>query len=377
MSIKSNYFKLNKDDFDKYLDDLKRSSNSIHLLDEKFFFNQSVDISNMLITLNKKIVELDFIINSLTEFSKKQIIQSFMIDEIESTNKIENIFSTRHDIFKIINDISKSKEKKVISIANAYKHLLGNEKIHIKSCQDIRNIYDIVLKGAIEKEDLPDGIYFRHGIVYATNGIKNVHTGIIGEENVNRLMNEFINFYNSNNDIYGRMILCHFMFEYIHPFYDGNGRLGRFLFSSGLFLETKSYFAFTISISLLHEKDKYYKAFKEANDRYEFGCLNTYVEAILEILINQVDILIKKLCLEKNKLNSLKYDFKMTKSEEKILKLISEASLFSCFGVSNGEIIKETNVSKRTLISTLNKLKKENLLVDTKIGKYDYHKVNI
>ena len=201
MSIKSNYFKLNKDDFDKYLDDLKRSSNSIHLLDEKFFFNQSVDISNMLITLNKKIVELDFIINSLTEFSKKQIIQSFMIDEIESTNKIENIFSTRHDIFKIINDISKSKEKKVISIANAYKHLLGNEKIHIKSCQDIRNIYDIVLKGAIEKEDLPDGIYFRHGIFYATNGIKNVHTGIIGEENVNRLMNEFINFYNSNIDI--------------------------------------------------------------------------------------------------------------------------------------------------------------------------------
>lgn len=235
MSIKSNYFKLNKDDFDKYLDDLKRSSNSIHLLDEKFFFNQSVDISNMLITLNKKIVELDFIINSLTEFSKKQIIQSFMIDEIESTNKIENIFSTRHDIFKIINDISTSKEKKVISIANAYKHLLGNENIDIKSCQDIRNIYDIVLKGAIEKEDLPDGIYFRHGIVYVTNGIKNVYTGIIGEENVNRLMNEFINFYNSNNDIYVRMILCHFMFEYIHPFYDGNGRLGRFLFSSGLF----------------------------------------------------------------------------------------------------------------------------------------------
>ena len=222
---------------------------------------------------------------------------------------------------------------------------------------------------------MPDGIYFRHGPVYVTNGIKTVHTGIIGEENVNRLMNEFINFYNSNNDIYVRMILCHFMFEYIHPFYDGNGRLGRFLFSSGLFLKTKNYFAFTISISLLHEKNKYYKAFNEANDRYEFGCLNSYVKTILEILINQVNILIKKLYLEKNKLNSLKYDFKMTKSEEKILKLISEASLFSCFGVSNEEIIKETNVSKRTLISTLNKLKKENLLVDTKIGKFDYHKV--
>lgn len=63
----------------------------------------------MLLVLNKKILELDFIINSFTNFLKKQIIQSFIIDEIESTNKIENIFSTKHDIFKIINEVSMSK----------------------------------------------------------------------------------------------------------------------------------------------------------------------------------------------------------------------------------------------------------------------------
>lgn len=130
MSVKSNFFKLNKTDFDKYLNDLKNSNNSIHLLEDKFFFNQTVEISNMVISLNKKIMELDFIINSFTEFSKKQIIQSFIIDEIESTNKIENIFSTKHDIFKIINEASKYKENKIISIANAYQYLL-EKKEHI------------------------------------------------------------------------------------------------------------------------------------------------------------------------------------------------------------------------------------------------------
>ena len=82
----------------------------------------------MVISLNKKILGLDFIINSFTEFSKKQIIQSFIIDEIESTNKIENIFSTKYDIFKIISEASKSKEKKIISIANAYQYLLEKKE---------------------------------------------------------------------------------------------------------------------------------------------------------------------------------------------------------------------------------------------------------
>ena len=149
------------------------------------------------------------------------------------------------------------------------------------------------------------------------------------------------------------------------------------MFSNGLFKETKNYFSFTISASLLHEKNKYYKAFKEANDKYEFGCLNTYVETILKILINQTDMLIKKLYLKKNQLSTFKNNFKMTKSENKIFKLISEASIFSYFGVSNEEIIKETQVSKRTLISALNKFKENNILVDTKIGKFDYHKFNI
>lgn len=54
MSVKSNFFKLNKTDFDKYLNDLKTSNNSIHLLEDKFFFNQTVEISNMVISLNKK-----------------------------------------------------------------------------------------------------------------------------------------------------------------------------------------------------------------------------------------------------------------------------------------------------------------------------------
>ena len=75
------------------------------------------------IELNKKVAEFNFIIETFTDFSKKQILQSFLIDEIESTNKIENIISTKHDIFSIINNVSTSNDE-IIKDTGVSKRIL-------------------------------------------------------------------------------------------------------------------------------------------------------------------------------------------------------------------------------------------------------------
>ncbi len=377
MNIKSNYFKMSKEEFNNYLHNLKNSNNTIHLLNDKFFYVPTNETINLVLKLNIKINKLDLLINYFLDFTKNQIIQSFLIDEIESTNKIESIFSTRHDIFSIISNVSASNDKKIISISNSYKELLESSGKQMNTLEDIRSLYDIILKNALEKDDLPDGKYFRKKDVFISNGLESIHPGIQGEENIEKSMNEFIGLYNSHNEILTKMILSHFMFEYIHPFYDGNGRLGRYLFSNGLYLETNSYFSFLISSSFMHEKDKYYKAFKEANDKYEFGCLNNYVEIILNILLKQVQNCIDSLMEKKNKLNDLIVPFKMSKSEVNIYKMIYESSLFSTFGVSSEEIINETKISKRTLIYSLNKFKEKNIINITKIGKFNFYKCSL
>ena len=378
MSIKNKFHQLNKKEFDSYLNSLLSSNGTIKFLSmgkKTYFYYQSNEIDQLLLTLNKLQWKFDSIIDSFSMFAKRQVIQSFLIDEIESTNKIENINSTRHDIFYIINKVSNSCNNKIKSIANSYKLLLDERNINISLLSDIRYIYDLLLEDCISIEDYPDGKYFRKEDVSISDGSLDVHIGLSNEENINKAMNEFISLFNSNEELYKKMILSHILLEIIHPYYDGNGRLGRFLMSSGIYINSNSLFSFLISSCIEKEKRNYYKAFKVATDPLEFGCLNESVKIIADILVNQLAIAIKELETKKEKIDNICKVKEFTKSENKIYSLLAEASILTDFGISNKEIIQECNVSKRTLIYTLNKLENLNLLEDIKIGKLTYHKI--
>lgn len=378
MSIKSKYFQLDKKDFNDYLNDLKNSSNTITILDGKFFYNHSLEISNKIISLHTSFIYLYYLILSFSSRGRYEILKSLLIDEIQSTDEIENIYSTKQDIFSCLNNIDKNinnNNNKIISIVRGYKNLLNNKPKEIKTLKDIRNIYDQIITDSVDISNLPDGTYFRKNNVYITDGIKSIHSGINNEDIINKYMNEFINIYNSNNDVFIKMILCHFIFEYVHPYYDGNGRLGRYLFTNGLLLENNIYSGLTISRAFSEEKNKYYKAFKAATSRYEFGCLNSYVITILDILIKETNNLIKELEIKKETISSITDDLDMTNVEKRIYKFIKEMSLFSYVGVSNEEIMKGTKVSKRSLINAIKKFKNNNMIKITKIGKYNYYLV--
>lgn len=376
MSVRSDYFKLEQSIFDRYLTNLKESKDTLFVLDKKYFYCSSMETLDLIISLNKKMNEIDLLINTFSNFAKGQILQSLLIDEIQATNSIENIQSTRHDIFYLLNHESMvSKDKRIKFISNAYKNLLQEKGKPVLTLQDLRELYDVVLKDAINKEEKPDGIYFRKGDVFVSDGIKPIHYGVKGEENINRFMSEFLTVYNSNIEVFTKLILTHFIFEYVHPYYDGNGRFGRFLFTKELFRETDSICSFLISTAFETAKSKYYKAFKLADDRYQFGCLNEYLKVVAEILNDYFDQTLNTLKDNIHRLKELMMPTDLTKSEIKIYKLIVESTIYSTYGVSNEEIMKETSVSKRTLIYSLNRFKSLDMIQDIKIGKTTYHKI--
>lgn len=310
-------------------------------------------MNSRILSVHEAQMTFDHQFSLFSSFGQRQLIQSFLLDEIESTNRIEAIRSTRHDIFSVITKAESTHDEKIVSIANAYRMLSESGGRNLVCAEDVRTVYDELLRGAVGKTDLPDGTLFRKKDVCITDGIKDIHTGMQGEERIISAINEFLKLYNSSAEIYTRMLLSHFMFEMIHPFYNGNGRMGRYLISNGLYRGTGSHTAFLISRAFDKEKSKYYKAFKKAEDIHEFRCLNEYLAIMLDILQHEFVSKTELLKEKQKSIQQIRVPESFTESGKEIYHLIAEASLLSDFGISNQEVIDEAGISKRTLLYSM------------------------
>ena len=382
-AIKKNYYKLNKEEFDLYLSNLKNDPRSVKFfewLKNNYFFILDDEIVNKILQLNKWQNKLDILYNGYSEEIKHFIKETLLIEEIRTTNATENIYSTRKDIFGLFNDVKSIKDNKVKSILQAYKAI--EKEPENNSLESVRELYDIMMKDAYEsKDDIPDGKLFRKDIVDISDGIKNVHHGFYPETEIIKGMNDFLSVYSGlKTDIYQRVILSHFLFETVHPFYNGNGRMGRFLMSLQMYKEEKTIGSFVVASSINVNKSKYYKALEKAREIHEFGYLNNYFLDMADIMLEGYQNLIKELTEKEkqmsdsiNKLN----DLKLTKTEKKMIEYLLKASCYSVYGVNNTQIVEACNISKRSVINILDKIREAGCLVDTKIGLYSYHKIDL
>lgn len=382
MNIKKLFSTMDTDAFESYIHNLKNDSGTISVLSGKYFLFPDKEMNDSIMQLHKRQAEFDALIHSFSDFSQKQIIQSYLIDEIQNTNEIENIHTTKHDIFSVMNHVKKRpSDHHINSVLNSYALLLKQDDQELENLKDLRDQYDLLMQDAFEdEEDKPDGEYFRSKSLSVSDGLKTVHNGYYPEDKIKEGMSQFLNVYNNASmDIYLRLIISHFMLETIHPFYDGNGRLGRYLFSRELYRQERSYAAFLIASFIHNHKNLYYKAFREAEDIHEYGCLNTYTDMFLKILSDgfseEIIKLREKESSLQNQINVIPDDIR--KSERKILIVLIEASVFTFFGISIDEIIKQTSLSKRTIIYALNDLRKRNLLIETKFGRMTFHKAKL
>ena len=257
-------------------------------------------LQEIIIKNNNKI---NLISNELPQIAVKDIINKILSNELYKTNKIEGIESNKSQIYSSLKENGKSnkKENKLDGIIKKYQDIMENnfeDTQHINNLSSFRKIYDEMFKDFEKSGDYKlDGKYFRKDSVQIVNSTKKIiHIGINGEEAIEKNIENLIQFMNRKDiPFLVKASISHFFFEYIHPFYDGNGRFGRYLLSLYLARKLDILTAFSISYSISKNLDDYYKSFVEVEDVNNYGEITFFVENILETIKSGQEMIIELL----------------------------------------------------------------------------------
>ncbi|PIM79583.1 Fic family protein [Fusobacterium pseudoperiodonticum] len=257
--------------------------------------------------LQEKILQnsnkISYISNKLPQIVIKEIIMKILSNELYKTNKIEGIETVKSEIHSSLKDdrTSNKKSNKLDGIIKKYKDIMENnfeDTEHIDSLSSFRKIYDEMFEDFEKSGNYKlDGKYFRKDIVKVINGLGNtIHIGVNGEEVIEKNIEDLIQFMNIKDiPFLIKASISHFFFEYIHPFYDGNGRFGRYLLSLYLARKLDNLTAFSVSYSISRNLDDYYKSFVEVEDVTNYGEITFFVENILKTIKNGQEMIIELL----------------------------------------------------------------------------------
>lgn len=322
-----------------------------------------IEILKQLNVANHHIGELKGILKLLP--NPGIVLSLINLSESKDSSAIENIITTYDEIFKEI--VTKTpaggKPKEVIN----YKHAIDcglellrkNGFISTNMLVEIQNVIE-PNKGGIRK--LPGTVIIND----ITNEI--VHTPPQSEIEIRELMHNLELFINQNDDYDPliQMALIHYQFESIHPFYDGNGRIGRILNILYLVLKEKiSEPVLYLSKYIMEHKDSYYNLLKKCHENIEnVADFVTYIlNGITETAQNTIDLIVK-----------INQSIEVTKElmKERLPKIYSSEiveHLYSHMYTKNEFFRTNLNISRATATKYLKLLEKKGFVISESLGK--------
>lgn len=317
----------------------------------------------------------------------KQFANRCLIDEIIQTNNIEGVHSSRKEIGSVLNEIKNGdKKRRFYGLVSRYNMLSSEEDIPIRNSTDIRSIYDELVAPEIKIDNpsnLPDGIIFRKDQVDVTSGTgKVIHNGDYPEKNIISNMDNAISILNDNsiNPMFS-IAIFHYLFGYIHPFYDGNGRVSRFISSYMLSKKLHYLSGYRLSYTIKENISSYYKAFDLCNNDINRGDLtpfvHTFIEIIEESMMQLENALLKRYkslqIYEKKIDGALNLDEKYSE----LCFLLLQAALFSSDGISTADLTVNLRITAVTLSKHLSFFREKNMLKEKKVGRSKFYMLDI
>lgn len=203
---------------------------------------------------------------------------SLFLDEIRNSIAIEGIFADRNDLLSVIEKSNKSYTQKTDAILGYFetassvyeyaRNLYKNNEFTIRQ-SDIKQIHSLLMR----YEKLhgfykgPLGDYRKENVE-----VYNSRFTPVSYRYVNDLMTAYIKWINKQirlrkNDKIRLAALSHVLLETIHPFRDGNGRVGRIFLS--FILIGNGFMNIAIKGVRKNERERYYLAMEKSDDEFE------------------------------------------------------------------------------------------------------------
>lgn len=326
------------------------------------------EILRELSVLHRNNLEIERLSEVLPPITMRQFLRQAIIEEIHQTNELESIQSTRKEISEEMSVIENGKKsKRFDGMIRKYQLLLTKETIPLSSCQDIRNLYDSFILDEVIKEDpndAPDGLYFRKSSVSVMKKGRVIHEGIMPESALNSAMEQALKFLNDDDfDPLIRTSAFHYMFGYIHPFYNGNGRMTRFI-SSYMLTSNDIHILASLRLSYVikSHRSEYYEMFKTTNDRRNYGDMTRFVITFLKY-ISEACSQVRSYLQEKQNLlthyTEILESLNLNDEAKKILFILVQVSVCDSEsdGLSIGDIARIVGISRYLVNRNLAELK--------------------
>lgn len=324
------------------LDQRWRSDSTLHwpfnIGDEQLFCVLSLDIH----AYTEKILRTERTIalqwNELSGAAQHHYLRSLIVEEVMATNAIEQIHSTRKELTAALNaaESANPTTTRFREAVRLYLDAVSKDVILPQTPEEIRALYDRLMLDEVSKEDHPDGDLFRTNPVYISNGTKEVHRGVNPEFAIVEGLTTMLHSMNDDEAPAPLVstLICHFMFEYLHPFYDGNGRLGRYLLGLSLTQILSAPTALSLSRTLSRNKEAYYKAFLETENPLNHADGTIFVCRLLHLLHAAQRNLSAEISERKQALDALwdsveQLSSRFKKQEMAILFVLGQAHLFN------------------------------------------------
>ncbi len=240
-------------------------------------------ILKLVVSISEKLGEINAIhlYKPPTELRKKNRIKT-----IQSSLEIEGNTLTEEQITALLeNKRILAPKKDIVEVQNAIKvydviHTLNHDKL-----KDLEKAHGILMKELIDTAGK-----LRTKNVGIVKGSKVEHIAPSGNM-VKGLMNDLFTYLKEDEDvILIKSCVFHYEFEFIHPFIDGNGRMGR-LWQTLILMQEYPVFEYLPIESLIKENQaEYYNVLSQSD---KLGSSTPFIEFMLGIILQSLENLLK------------------------------------------------------------------------------------